>query len=315
VVREMARSIWIKLLCIASFASVAATLAASSNGDELQPTVPANPRRGTADVPSWLSGAWTREWIEHRGVRSTTLDVHYLQASTLFGDVRIPFDRPAFPHAASFADLTDQELRMLAQQEGFSGHTTMDGAIATWHRHIDFQPPDGTDDVGRLELITHDRMYEHALDSSYVESWQLLTSGKGRFLVVRTERLGRPQRVLIVVGDYFLFVRNRAHDLPVAESLDALIEATGASRARVIEYLDCEFSTGRVRKGSMPWEIQHSTLPWREGHRIDFVDEIASFLNANGFAPPTLGEERWIVPVNTFAPPELAALFGLKRRP
>jgi hypothetical protein len=289
-------------------------LAAASKADEPQPTVPVNPRRGTADVPSWLSGAWTREWIEQRGVRSSTLNVHYLQTSTLFGDVRIPIDRPRFSHAASFADLTDQELRMLAQQEGFSGHTTMDGAIATWHHYIDFQPPDGTDDVGRLELIAHGRMHEHALDGSYVESWQLLTNGRGQFLVVRTERSGRPQRVLLVVDDYFLFVRNRAHDLPVAESLSALIDATTASRAQVIEYLDCEFSAGRVRKGSMPWEIQHSTLPWREGHRLDLVDEIARFLSANGLAPRTQGEERWIIPVNTFAPPELAALFGVKRR-
>lgn len=310
----MARSVWITFLCFAAFAAPAVVFAVAVGGDELQPTVAVNPGDGTEDVPSWLSGAWSREWIEHSGVRSSALNVHYLQTSTLFGDVRIPSDRPKFAHAASFADLTNQELRVLAQQEGFFGYTTMDGPIATWHHYIDFQPPDGTNDVGRLERIAHGRMHEHALDGSYIESWQLLTSGKGQFLVVRTERSGRPQRVLLVVGDYFLFVRNRAHDLPAAESLSALIDATTASRAQVIEYLDCEFSTGRVRRGSMPWEIQHSTLPWREGHRRDFVDEIAPFLSGYGLAPPTQGGERWNIPVNTFAPPELAALFGAKGR-
>jgi len=117
-----------------------------------------------------------------------------------------------------------------------------------------------------------------------------------------------------MVGDYFLFVRNRTRDLPVAESLDALIDATSASRARVIEYLDCEFSTGRVRKGSMPWEIQHSTLPWREGHRLEFVDEIAPFLSSNGTAPRMLGEERLTLPVNTLTPTELAVFFRARPR-
>ena len=306
--RDVTRGISVASFWIKSFATLSLLLAAGSKGGQLQSTA-------AADVPSWLSGAWTREWIEQRGARSSTLDVHYLQTSSLFGDIRIPNERPKFRHTTSFADLTDQELRMLAQQEGFSGHTTIDGAIATWHHDIDFQPPDGTDDVGRLELIAHGRMFEHALDDSYVESWRSLTNGKGHFLAVRTERSGRPQRMLLVVGDYFLFVRNRTHDLPVAQSLEALIDVTTPSRARLIEYLDCEFSTGRVRKGSMPWEVQHSTLPWREGHRLKFVDEIAALLSSNRLVPQTLGEERWAIPVNTFAPAELAVLFGAQGRP
>jgi len=56
-------------------------------------------------VPSWLSGLWTRDWIEAQGRRSSTLDVHYLQTPTFFADVRIPLDRPRFPRAVSFADL------------------------------------------------------------------------------------------------------------------------------------------------------------------------------------------------------------------
>jgi len=55
-------------------------------------------------------------------------------------------------------------------------------------------------------------LYEHALDSSYVESWQSVSNGDGRFLVLRIERAGRLDRTLFVAGDHFLYVRNRAKD-------------------------------------------------------------------------------------------------------
>jgi hypothetical protein len=222
-------------------------------------------------LPPWLQGAWTRNWIERKGTRTDSLDVHYLQTASFFADVRFPRDRPKFPHAASFADLTDADLLLLAKQRGFAGFTTVEGLVATWHHEIDFQPTDGTDDVGRLERVDDSHMLEHALDGSYLESWRTLGSVGNRFLAVRDERAGRLGRLLVVAGDYFLYVRNRPKDLPVADSLDALISTTHATRAQIVEYLDCEFSAGRVRGGSAPWEIQQSTLPWREGKHLEFT--------------------------------------------
>jgi hypothetical protein len=267
----------------------------------------------TTALPSWLAGVWYREWIERRGVRSDEHTVHYVQTPTFFADVRIPRDRPKFPHATSFGDLTDRDLRMLAQQRGFAGRTTLAGAIATWHHEIDFQPADGNDDIGRLEHVAVERIQEHGLDGSYVESWKSLSNGAGKFLVIRTERSGRPERMLTVAGDYFLYVRNRTHDLPKADSLDALIQASGASRAQIVEYLDCEFSEGRVRGGSIPWEVQSSTLPWREGHRLDFVDEVSLTHGTYGVGPRRPGAERWTVPIDTLAPGELAVLFSQEK--
>jgi hypothetical protein len=267
----------------------------------------------TAALPSWLAGVWTREWIERRGVRSSTFLVQYLQTPSLFGDMRIPRDRPTFSRATSFADLTDDELRALARQRGFTGRTTAEGAIATWHHEIDFQPPGPAGDVGRLERVDETRMYEHALDSSYVESWRSVSTGDGRFLVVRVERAGRLDRTLIVAGDHFLYVRNRAKDLPVAPSLDSLIVTTGATRAQVIEYLDCEFSAGRVRTAAVPWEIQHSTLPWREGKHLGFVDQLVSSSGPEVLITPVAAGETLAVPVNTFPRAELVALFPPRR--
>ena len=267
----------------------------------------------TGGLPAWLPGVWTREWIRRGSTQSNLFDVHYLQTTSVFGDVRFPRNRPAFPSATSFADLTTADLRLLAQQRGFTGHTTVAGLVSTWHHDIDFQPPDGSDDIGRLERTDSLGMYEHALDGSYVESWRALSDGQGRFLAVRVERMGRLERVLVMVGNDFLFVRNRARDLPVAESLDALMVAAQDDRARMIEYLDCEFSTGRVHGGSVPWEIEHSTLPWREGRHLDFVDGIVASATGEALTPLVGSADRWTVPVNTLAKAELVALF--LRRP
>ena len=61
---------------------------------------------------------------------------------------------------------------VLAKQRGFAGITTIDGDVATWHHEIDFQPPSTGVDAGRLEHIDDAHMLEHALDSSYTESWR-----------------------------------------------------------------------------------------------------------------------------------------------
>lgn len=263
-------------------------------------------------LPSWFTGVWTREWIERKGVRSDLLDVRFLQTPSLFADLRIPRDRPAFAQAKSFADLTDADLLQLARQRGFTGSTTVSDARATWHHEVDFQPPDSGEDIGRIEQIDDAHMLEHALDGSYIESWRSLSSGDGRFLAVRVEREGRLDRMLVVAGDHFLFVRNREHDLPMAESLDSLIAATRASRAQIIEYLDCEFSAGRVHDGSVAWEIQRSTLPWREGKHLDFADELR-VSGGESLVPRDASTERWSVPVNTLSRAQLHALFPSTR--
>ncbi len=261
-------------------------------------------------MPDWLLGVWQRQWLEENGVRSNTLDVHYLQTPTVFGDVRFPVERQSFSRATSFADLSESELRMLARQRGFTGRTLVSGGVATWGHEISFQPPDGTTDTGRLERASDGILYEHGLDGSYTEAWQAVPGRAGRYLVIRIERSGRLDRVLVVAGDHFLYVRNRAKDLPVAESLDSLIASTNATRDQVIEYLDCEFSTGWVIEGHAPWVIERSTLPWRESHRLDFINAILPADLANGMARHNTVIERWTIPVNTLGPNEINTLLG-----
>jgi hypothetical protein len=266
----------------------------------------------TAAVPAWLRGVWTREWIQEGKAKSNTLDVHYLQTPTYFADVRIPRDRTRFPNAKSFADLTDQALRLLARQNGFTGLTTTTGSVATWNHDIQFQPSDGTPDRGRLQRNGPGRMHEHGLDGSYIEAWKSTSGGEGRFLVIRVEHAGRLLKTLVVVGDQFVYVRNRAIDLPAAESFEALIDSTKASRAQIEAYLDCEFSVGRVRGGSGPWEIEQSTLPWREGGHLDFVGEVMPAKGSHGLAPRSVGGDQWTVPINTLSARAIEEMFGGK---
>ncbi|MEP7088193.1 MAG: hypothetical protein ABI884_12885 [Gemmatimonadota bacterium] len=262
----------------------------------------------SASLPPWFPGVWTREWIDRRGTRNDLFDVRFLQTPTLFADMRIPRDRPSFSHAKSFADLSDTDLLALAKQRGFTGSTTVAGDLATWHHEIDFQPPEGTPDIGRLERIDGARMYEHATDSSYTESWRSLSDGGRSFLVIRVEHLSRLDRTLLVAGDHFLYVRNRRTDLPAAESFDSLIASAHGERATIIEYLDCEFSAGRVRSGTVPWEIERSTLPWREGKHLGFVDSVM-IDDAGSIVDRASSHDQWSVPVNTLTLAARIALF------
>jgi hypothetical protein len=270
----------------------------------------ATSRESVTQLPNWLWGEWSRDWILRGKLKSSTLDVHYLQTPTYFADIRIPKARPGFSAVKSFADLTDQQLRLLAGQNGFTGRTTLAGTVATWSDEIAFQPSDGTPDSGRLNRRRPDGMHEIGLDGSYTESWRRSSDGSGQYLVIRVEHAGRLLRSLVVVGNRFVYVRNRAKDLQTASSLETLIETTKATREEIVSYLDCEFSIGRVRGGSVPWEIQQSTLPWREGHHLDFVEELSVRDGGAALVPSAVGDDQWVVPVNTLSSRDIKALFG-----
>ena len=262
-----------------------------------------------SDPPAWMVGLWRRDWIEMRGVRSSPTEVHYLQSARQFADVRLPHSRARLAHARSFDDLTNDDLRLLAQQRGFTGPATARGDTVTWGHEIDFQPPDDTPDVGRVQRLGAERMHEIALDRSYVESWRLEDGRERSSVVVRVEQAGRLHEVLVVVGDDFFYVRNRATDLPHAVSLDALMTATNASRAQMIAYLDCEFSTGRVRAGRVPWDVQLSTLPWREGHPLAFAQRMKRSLDSTSLVVVVGPTARATIALNTLSKAALASLF------
>jgi hypothetical protein len=255
------------------------------------------------------TGAWQRDWIRrHGGAPDASITVRYVQTPSVFADVRIRGDRPALAGAMSLAELTDDQLAALARQNGFAGTATIDGANATWHHELDFQPAGGDADIGRIEPVGEGKMLEHGPGGSYVESWSRLEPDTGNYLAVRLVRGGRVDQLLAVAGAHFVYARARPAALPAADSITDLIATTRATREAVLGYLDCELSSGTTRG----WQIEHSTLPWQEGKRLAFVEQLAA--EAGGrLAPrsPAAGDA-WSVPVNTFPAAALQAMFATR---
>lgn len=268
-------------------------------------------------VPSWLAAAWQRLWVinNNQGPPKDTVNVRNIQTPTLFGDCRIPKVRPAFPDAKSLADLTDAQLKTLYSQEGFSGYTTVDGYIITWHHEIGYQPPDGTIDIGRFEILGGRNVLEHGVQAVYLEHWWRLEQSGGDFLGVKVMRkLGdgrqRVHEILSVSGDHFIYARNRDFDLPMANSLADLIQQEKYTRKQILAVLDCEVSHGFVLGGRQPWDVQFSTLPFKENKPLDFaaqivVDPKTGALSHHGDTP----DLSWSFPINTLDIEDLLVLF------
>lgn len=278
----------------------------------------ASPRSNSSQqVPSWLAASWERLWVinNNQGPPKDTVNVRNIQTPTLFGDCRIPKDRPCFPEAKSLVDLTDEQLQTLYSQEGFSGHATVDGYIVTWHHEIDYQPPDGSVDIGRFELLGGRNALEHGVQAAYLEHWWRLEDAGGYFLGVKVMRtLGHNRQkvheILSVAGDHFIYARNRAEDLPMADSLAALFTKQQYSRSQILAALDCEVSHGFVRGGRKPWEVQFSTLPFKEQQTLAFaerivVDPATGTLSLRDLAPDLVCS----FPINTLDVEDLLVLF------
>jgi hypothetical protein len=184
------------------------------------------------------------------------------------------------------AKLSHSELLALAKQQGFAGVTTLQEMTCQWHRYIDYQPFNGSRDVGSLHW-EGELLIECGVDAAYREEWQQLDQGGDFTALILSSQSpltdGQQwQGCLVTSGDYFMFVRNRALPLPPADSLSLLIAAPTANQPTDLQtaYLDCEISFGVCRSGKVPWEIRLSTLPWREGQPLWSLQDLAIDLDA-----------------------------------
>lgn len=200
-------------------------------------------------VPGHYLGVWQRTLLTTTaGVHDTATQVYWLQTANLFADLRIP----------AFAPSTPAEL---ATQAGFAGRTEITGELCQWHRAIDFQPPSGQEDIGRMHFKTPDYLLEDGLDGSYHEVWERLPQSLGRNWGAWLVALDGRQGCLLLAGDYFFFAAGRSVLLPAAPSLMSLLASADAPAA----LLDVELSFGRHLGGAKPWRIELSTLPERIG--------------------------------------------------
>jgi len=194
-----------------------------------------------------LLGVWRRTSIRWPdGRRDTTNTVFWLQGSRYYADIRIPAGRPSFAGVRSIAKCSPAQRQWLATQEGFAGELVQRGDGFHWIRDVDYQPPGGPPDVGRLRFAdaSRDRIVEEGVLQSYVEDWERIDRGDStgrQALVLRCEESDM-RRWFVAVGDHFLLALQHADQV--------------------------ELSHG-TRQGAMKnWIISESTMPWREGTSV-----------------------------------------------
>lgn len=229
----------------------------------------------TDPVPADFFGVWRRIFLEAKGKPAdTTTEAYWIQTSALHADLRIPAGRPDFSGKATLAEYNANDLLWLARQQGIAGMTLAGGDLLHRRRQIDYQPTRGRDNTHRMRF-EGDVLVEENMQGSVVEKWRRLTGVEGGVITLRlleeAEADGRivPRKgYLLVVGDYFMFVRDRPEFTRQAASLEDLFEAQDLERDDMVPFLDCEFSFGRRSGGVQPWNIELSTLPYREGKAL-----------------------------------------------
>lgn len=231
-------------------------------------------------VPDACLGVWRRISLDTLApdgtVRTsdTATRAYWIQTPTLFADMRIPAGRPDMSGTAALSDLGASDLSWLARQQGIAGMTLAGNGLLHRRRQVDFQPTRGRDNTRRVR-VEQDRLVEENPHGTVRETWQRLAGAEGDMIALRLQeealaggRIVPRKGYLLVVGDYFLFVRDRIGFTRQAASLEDLFEAQELGHDEQAALLDCEFSFGQRQGGVQPWIILLSTLPSREGRAL-----------------------------------------------
>jgi hypothetical protein len=228
---------------------------------------------------SEMPGMWRRALIIHAdGARDFTTQVRWLQATTLFVDLRQGAALPDFLHLRRLNDLSITDCAQLATQEGFAGRFGCSGEYFEWQRWIDFQPRSLLADAGRL-WWEDGILIEAGRDVPYVEHWMrdpTVVTRPLAALQLRDVEAG-VAALAVQVGTVFMFARDRGVALAAGTSLGECI-AGAASLADARAMLDCEITLGSA--GNV---ILASTHPWRVSERFQLTctDATASTVDIN----------------------------------
>ncbi len=239
----------------------------ASEDEKTQPGI--TPRPTQPRVPERYVGLWQRLILQNDGAPAdVTSHVFWLQTRSWHADIRIPAQRPDFSQHASFQACDRDRLLWLTGQRGFAGVTEVEGEICSWQRKVDFQPPSGRRDMGRMVFVDPDTVVETGIEARYLEIWERVPGGEGLTAVLQREaeagRVAEPAEWLMFAGEYAMHVRNRVRShLPPAESLAALAKNAEVDDAHLRELVDFDLSFARQTPAG--WRIQLSTQPFREG--------------------------------------------------
>jgi hypothetical protein len=237
------------------------------------------------DVPEAYVGVWRR--------RSDTDRVYWVQSHRIHASLSIPLKRPDFSGRKGWDDFSDEDLMVLTHQAGVSGACIAKDDIFHPRRQFDYLPRRGETFLRRMRR-EGSTLYAEALDGTDPCIWDLVAAPEGEIVALRFQDAGvgkdeHDQRrgYLLVVGGHFIFVRDRAVMTQRAANLNVLAECKNYGRQELLDVLDFEISFGR-RGGDAPWQVQLSTIPFREGRRIMDDVMLEKILATAGKAPQRL---------------------------
>jgi len=239
-------------------------------------------------TPAELIGLWRRDYLKAANKPSDTSTwVGWLQGRRYYCDLRQPAKLPAPSRAGGLTDLSLEDLRALACQQGFAGDLTVSKGVAHWRRLFDYQPASGVADRAMLEQ-TGDVLVETGTEQPYVEQW---SRSKGRssdnYGALLTDTVSGCRGIVVRADHWLMYVRERRTALPAGRSLLELLEQQDClENARAL--LDFEISFGTL-KNSTDWHVSRSTLPYKAGKtwRIELpaanaANVIVSDIDSNG---------------------------------
>lgn len=225
-------------------------------------------------VPTNYMGVWQRELLETATNKDTSSLVLWMQTQHYHIDLRIPTSRANMPVVQSLQDYRDDELLLLATQQGFAGITQVTPAnaqssdVCQWLREIDFQPATDTRDIGKMVFTDADTVIETGVDEAYLEVWRRLENSQEpyffQFTVGKNRHNFEMPAYLMRAGNYVAYARPRAVELPKAPLLNHAIHSWKPAREQLLDWLDMEISFGEMLD-AQHWKIKHSSLPFREG--------------------------------------------------
>jgi hypothetical protein len=230
-----------------------------------------------APVPPSYHGVWSRTLLETPEGSDDSTFVRWMQLTRWHADLRVPAaaraDMPPWP----LADLSLQQIELLATQQGFCGTTevsvdTAGRELCTWHRQVDYQPPRPTADTGEMVFKTPDCVVETGIHGVYREVWHRLPDSSGPLIALEAADLPDVQAQaparLLLAGQYLMRVVPQNPPGP-----------------------NFEISFGRLKGGT--WSIEQSTLPELEGQKLACSIKRVDMANAQVLGD--LGPVNWTI--------------------
>lgn len=223
-------------------------------------------------VPTNYLGVWRRDLLETAINKDVCSLVLWMQTQHYHIDMRIPAGRENLRVVQSLQDYSDDELLLLATQQGFAGitqvvaSTALSSDVCQWLREIDFQPTTDARDIGKMVFTDADTVIETGAEEAYLEVWRRLENCQEpyffQFTVGKNRHGLELPAYLMRAGKFVAYARSRAVALPKAPSIIHAIHTYKPSREQLLDWLDMEISFGEMLNDNY-WQIKHSTLPFK----------------------------------------------------